>query len=255
MMNLKTMNRFQAAGTHLLFSGVVALLSAGLVFLLWYPGLLSDAGNVTNIYLLVLAVDVVLGPLITLTVFNPLKKELRRDLLIVVLVQMAALLYGLHVVFITRPVYLVFNRDLIHVVNANDISAGNLDKVSNPAYRGLPWFGPKTVAVRLPTDTQAQKEILQSMLSGRAGLQQMPQYYLPYAELQNAAAQGAQPLMELQAFNPNNVAAVEALLKKYEVQNREVGFLPVKARLKDLTVVLDKKTGAVLEMVDLQPWK
>ena len=74
------MNRFQACATHLLASGAAALLSSALVFLLWYPGLLSYASGVISIFLMLLWVDVVLGPLITLIVFNTKKKELKRDL-------------------------------------------------------------------------------------------------------------------------------------------------------------------------------
>lgn len=255
MINLKTMNRFQASAAHLLVSGTVALLSAALVFLLWYPGWLSYASGVASIFLIVLGVDVVLGPLITLIVFNPKKKELKRDLLIVVLVQLAALLYGLHTVFVARPVYMVFTVDRFEVVYANDISDGNLVKVTDPAYQGLPWFGPKTVAAKLPTDGKARTDILFSALSGGADVQQMPQYYVPYAELQRTAAQRAQPLTALHALNPGKTGGVDALLKKYEARKLEVGFLPLKAKTNDLAVILDKKTGEVLEMVDLLPWK
>jgi hypothetical protein len=255
MMNLKTVNRFQASAAHLLVSGVVALLSAALVFLLWYPGLLSHASGVSSIFLMLLGVDVILGPLITLIVFNPKKKELKRDLLIVVLVQLAALLYGLQTVFIARPVYMVFSVDRFEVVYANDVSEDDLSKVNNPAYQSLPLFGPKTVAARLPTDSKERNDILFSAVVGGADVQQMPQYYVPYAELQGAAAQRVQPLTALHTLNPDKTALVDSLLAKYTAQKIEVGFVPLKAKVNDLTVVLDTKTGEVLEIVDLLPWK
>lgn len=255
MLDLKTINRFQASAAHLLLSGVVALLSAALVFVLWYPGLFSHASGVANIFLLLLGVDVVLGPLITLIVFNTKKKELQRDLMMVVLVQLAALLYGLYIVFVARPVYLVFNVDRFDVVYANQLFEDELGKASDPAYRGLPWLGPKTVGARLPTDTKARNDILFSAVGGGSDVQHMPQYYVPYVELQSAAAQRAQPLAALHAWNSGKAAVVDALLKKYAAQKIEVGFVPLKAKVNDLSVVIDTKTGAVLEMVDLQPWK
>jgi len=62
-------------------------------------------------------VDVILGPLITLTVFNRSKprSELVRDLTVVGLIQLAALGYGLWTVFVARPVHLVFEYDRFRV--------------------------------------------------------------------------------------------------------------------------------------------
>lgn len=254
MTNLKNINRFQASAAHLLVSGAVALMSSALVFLLWYPGLLSYASGVTSIFLMLLGIDVTLGPVITLIVFNPKKKELKRDLLIVVLVQLTALLYGLHTVFIARPVYVVFAVDRFEVVYANDISDENLSKANNPAYQSLSWRGPKTVAARLPIDAKEREEILFSAVTGGDDVPQMPQYYIPYAEAQIAAARHAKPLTSLRNLNLDNVNAVDDLVKKYAAQNLEVSFVPLKAKTKDLAMVLNKKTGAALEMVDLRPW-
>ncbi|TAK90399.1 MAG: type IV pilin accessory protein [Burkholderiaceae bacterium] len=253
-MNLKTLNRFQASGAHLLASGGVALLSAALVFLLWYPGSLAYASGVASIFLMVLGVDVTLGPLITLIIFNPKKKELKFDLLVVALVQLAALFYGLHTVFVARPVYLVFNTDRFDVVYANDLSREDLNK-AGADNRNLSWFGPQTVAARLPDDAKARNAILFSAISGGADVQGMPQYYVPYTELQSVAAQRAQPLTALHDLNPDKTLGIDVLIKKYESQKIDAGFVPLKAKVNDLTVVLDKKTGTVLEMVDFRPWK
>lgn len=254
-MNLKRINRYQASLMHMLVSGVVALLSSALVFLLWYPGLLSDASGVLAIFLIVIGVDVVLGPVITLIVFNPKKKELQRDLLVVLLLQIVGLLYGLHTVFIARPVYVVFAIDRFDVVYANDILDEHLDKARNPEYQSLPWFGPKTIAARLPTDLEERKEILFSAVAGGPDVQQMPRYYESYAGLQDVAAQRARSLDELKTFNADRSAVVDAFSEKYVDKNIDAGFLPLKAKINDLAVILDRKTGAVLEIVDLMPWK
>ncbi len=240
---------------HLLVSGVVALLSSMLVFFLWYPGLLSYASGVLNVYLILLGVDVALGPLITLIVFNTKKKELQRDLLVVALLQMAGLCYGLYTVFIARPAYVIFVVDRFEVVYANDISDDHLAKATRPAYKSLPLFGPKLAAARLPADSQGRKEILLSAIGGGPDVQQMPQYYESYAEIQATAALRAQPLGMLRTLNIEKIAMIDSLSQKYAVSKTEVGFVPLKAKVQDLAVILDKKTGAVQEIVDLRPWK
>jgi hypothetical protein len=74
-------------------------------------------------FLIVVTVDVILGPLITLAVFNRAKPwtELRRDLVIVALIQLSALGYGLWTVFVARPVHLVFEYDRFRVVHAVEV--------------------------------------------------------------------------------------------------------------------------------------
>ncbi len=92
-MNLK--NRFYAFGLHILFSFLLLILALLLVFKLWYPAPLDQAMGVTEIFWFILGVDLILGPLLTFVVFNPKKKELKRDLIIIIVIQIAAYIYGL----------------------------------------------------------------------------------------------------------------------------------------------------------------
>ena len=82
-------DRFQASGIHLGLSLVIALLAAALVFGLWYPYPYREISGGRELFLIVVAVDVIVGPLITFAVFNRTKPwpELRRDLAIVALMQ------------------------------------------------------------------------------------------------------------------------------------------------------------------------
>ena len=125
-MNVK--NRFHAFGFHLLGSVILGLCAAALVFLVWYPNPLHKAAGVTHIFLLLLLVDVIVGPVVTLIVFNRAKPELRRDLVIVLLLQLSALAYGMYTVFVPRPAYLVFAADRFDVVYANDLESEQVGK-------------------------------------------------------------------------------------------------------------------------------
>lgn len=247
-------NRFHAFGWHLLVSLCVALLSAMLVFLLLYPGPLALASGVRDIYLLLLLVDVVLGPVITLIVFNPKKKELRRDLAVVVVVQLAALLYGLHAVYIARPVYVVFSMDRFDLVFANDFTEEKLAKVTKTDYQSLPLLGPEVIAARRPDDTKARNELLFGSLSGGDDLPQLPQYYLPYLEQKVDVLKRSQPLAVLKQFNQDKSSTVDTLVNKYAATKIDVAYLPLKGKVRDLVVIVNRNTGKVLEMVDLMPW-
>jgi hypothetical protein len=248
------LSRFQAFGGHLLVSAVVGIFSSALVFFVWYPNHLPFATGVTAIFIILLAVDVLIGPCVTLIVFNHSKKELKRDLAIVLLLQISALLYGMHTVFIARPVYYVFNVDRFDLVYANDLMSEKFEVVQNDVFRSTPWLGPKVIGALAPNDSQKRKEIMFSALAGGDDLPQLPQYYVPYIDLQNIAAQRAQPMSALRLLNLDNAEKVDALSKKYTAKNIDLGYLPLRGKINDLSVLLDRKDGSVLEIVDLRPW-
>ncbi len=253
MMKIRTVTRYKAFGWHLIFSTTIALFCASIVFYLWYPGLLAKASGVINIFMLLLIVDVVLGPIITLIVFNPLKKELKRDLFIVIAIQLIALTYGLYTVFVTRPVYIVFNSGAFDVVHANEISKENQDKATRQQFRYLSYFGPEYIAAHLPKDPKVAEKIILSAVSGGNDIQHLPEYYLPYIEAKDEVIKQLKPLSDLKTFNKDSIRQVNYLIERYETANTEVGFLPLKGKLQDLTVVISRSNGEILETKDLRP--
>jgi hypothetical protein len=253
MFFLKKINRLQAFGMHLAVSVSIAVMCFSFVFLVWYPGFLAYASNVTNIFLLLLLVDVVIGPVITLVIYNPLKKELSRDLIIVGIIQFSALLYGLHAVFIARPVYIVFNVGQFDLTYANDISEKNLKLASGGAYHSLPVWGPQLVSVVLPSDPKLLSAIIISSVMGTDQIQAQPQYFAEYTKQEIEIQKSLKPLETLHTFNKERTLAVTALIKKYQSQRIDVGYLPLLAKNHNLTLLIDRSSAEILETVDLKP--
>ena len=112
--------RARAAAIHLTISLALAALAGLLVFAVWYPYPYREISGGRELFILVVTVDVVMGPLMTLAVFNLSKprKELFRDLAVIAVLQIAALVYGLWTVAVARPVHLVFEIDRFRVVHS-----------------------------------------------------------------------------------------------------------------------------------------
>ncbi|MCH2041473.1 MAG: hypothetical protein MK185_12645 [Saccharospirillaceae bacterium] len=107
MLGLTHLNRYQAFGIHFLASLVVFAILTALIFFYWFPGILRVADPSWQQILIVIAgVDLVLGPALTLIIFNPAKKSLKMDLSIIAALQIAALAYGSYTVHNTRPLAL-----------------------------------------------------------------------------------------------------------------------------------------------------
>jgi hypothetical protein len=248
-------HRIRAFGVHLLWSVLVAAVSLALVFVVWYPGPLAAASGVGPIVLILLAVDVVVGPVITFTVFNPAKKNLKWDLAVVVALQLAALGYGLHTVFSARPAYVVFAADRFDVVYANDLTDDKLAKVTDPRFNSLPLWGPHVIAARRPASAKERNEIMFGALAGGDDVPQLPQYYVPLAEQRGQVIERLLPLDQLAEFNRGEADTVRKLLADMAAHPGGAAFLPVRGKTGDFTVIIGKASGELIRFVPLSPWQ
>ena len=139
----KALTRWKAAAIHLGICALIALAVFACMALLWYPQPYFEAVGGAKLALTIIGVDVVIGPLITLVVYNPIKKSLRFDLAVVALLQMGALVYGVYVVYMARPVYVVFNVDRFDVVGANELVPGDWQTLAPDEFKTLPLTGPR----------------------------------------------------------------------------------------------------------------
>ena len=248
------MNRFQAFGRHLAASLAVAAVCSVLVFLVWYRWPFPIATGVTKIFVLLLAVDVLIGPFITLVVFNPAKKELKFDLAVVVILQVCALIYGLHAVYAARHVYLVFSADRFDLVYANDLDENKLNEVRDVRFRSVPRWGTETIGALMPDDAKTRSDVLLSAMAGGGDLPQLPKYYVPYAELRGRVQSHVRPLEYLKRFNKGRVSEIEDIAKEFGSIGGGVGYLPLRGKVKDLTVIVRSDSAEILSIKDLEPW-
>src|SRR5215467_9623229 len=115
--------RLKAFTLHLLGSGCALTLVLGGLWLGWYrwPGWYLS--SVLHIVGIVVMVDLVVGPTLTLIVSNPGKSRrlLTRDIALIVTVQLAALVYGSVTLWSGRPLYYAFSVNSLECVQASDI--------------------------------------------------------------------------------------------------------------------------------------
>ena len=245
--------RLRAGLIHLSISATIALLVFLPIYFFWYPDVLYDYAGGRDLFLLIVSVDVTIGPLITTIVYVPGKWGLRFDLWVIGILQATALAYGVYVLFESRPAYIVFVKDRFELVRANEYPAGMLERPEAARWASLPWTGPRIVAAKLPTDP---KEQLQVMLEGIGGvdIHLKPKYYVPYDEVRAEARAKGGTIGLLRERNPAHAAEIDALLKSLGRREDEVRFLPLRAGRVDLAVVVDAKSGEILRISSLKPW-
>lgn len=244
-------DRLRASGIHFGLSLCIAALAAWLVFALWYPYPYREISGGRELFLIVIAVDVILGPIITFVVFNRTKPwpELRRDLVMVVLIQLAALGYGLWTVGVARPVHLVFEYKLFRVVHAIDVPVELLDKT--PAgITALPLTGPTLLSLRPFKDSKESMEATMAAVGG-AALSARPDLWQPYEAATAEIRREAKPVSDLKARLFTQASAIDAAVAATGRKPDSLAYLPLAGRKTFWTVFIDPANGHIVGFMPL----
>lgn len=232
---------------HLVISLCIALLVVSLVYGLWYPSPLAQAVGVTHIFLMLLAIDVILGPVLGFLVYKEEKKSLKFDLSIIILIQISALSFGIYNIAQARPAWIVFNTDRFELIRNTDLILS--EKKPETAFSHVGWFGPKWAAVKVASDVEQKNEDLFVEALGGISIAQRPERYIDIDEEKATLRKRALPLSGLYQYNDKQ--QVNTVLAKYPQANH---WLPMKALSIDMVVLINKEKAEVIKIVDLRPW-
>lgn len=243
-------SRWRASGIHLAISAAIGAVAVAIMLLAWYPGEYFRISGGSMLVLIMVGVDVGLGPCITLVIFDPAKgRRLLHDLAFIASVQVAALCYGAYIMFEARPAYAVFLTDRFDVISVVDLPADKRAAAVEPSFRDLPWFGPRLAVARMPKDDAARNEVVMAAFQGTDLLLE-PRYWAPYDEGRDLVLARAQPLDAFREVAPGNSAAIDAALADLGRKPDSVRAVGVNARQGMALMLLDAATAEPLRMID-----
>jgi hypothetical protein len=187
--------------------------------------------------------------------FQAGKPWLKFDLSVIALVQLAALTYGLMVIYDERPYFTVFALDRFFVLARQDVdlvqlaeaqAAGRLDD--------KPGRGPMLVVATRPTGAAFQKLLDETVFGGKPDIERRPEFWSRYEVEAAQVTRRAHPLAALQAARPHDRAKIAALQAKLGLAAERIAFLPMIAKNRDVALLVDATTGSPLDVVDVDPW-
>lgn len=241
--------RIKAFLIHLAISLTISSIFGYLVFGVWHYAPLAKAVGVSHIFLMMLAIDTILGPTLTLIIADEKKISIKFDLLSIALIQLIALSYGIYSIAINRPVFIAFDVFRFELVQANDIEKENKNELVHD-YQRLGLGYPKYVSVRPVANEQEKlQRLLKEMQMGLAPTMR-PSLYEPLSNQFPTIIAKSQTLSKLYQFNDKQ--SVDEVLKNYPTAT---AFIPLKAYEVDMTVLIDSKEEKIVTIVDLRPWK
>ena len=170
------------------------------------------------------------------------------DLTVIILIQLSAFCYGIYNIAQGRPVWIAYNVDGFELVRNNDLVDQNTQKAL-PQFQHPTWLKPKLVGVAFAKDAKTRNDDMFAEVMGGISLAQKPERYVEFSQVQTQMKQKAQSLDLLQKYNNPNL--VQNTLAQYPEAN---AFVPLKANEVDMTVLINKDQGEVVQIVDLRPW-
>lgn len=244
------LSRFQAFTIHLLISSAILGGFLSIVFFIWYPQPFFVVEGLVQIVWVLVGVDIVLGPALTLVVFKSGKPGLKRDMSIIAGIQILGFVYGAHTFFVERPAYAVmYDSDFFDVVSASSMKE-IAKSDATLAYSGV--GGPVIVYVDAPTEIDDLRNILEDMEKGGPSIDRRPEYFRPLEGYINKKFEFSRDLDELQKL-PGNEAEISKFKSEYGERVSGFAFFPITGKLTSRLLAIDKKTETVVDYVDINP--
>jgi hypothetical protein len=238
--------RFRAFSLHLLSSAAVLTLILGSLYLGWYrwPG--WHLTDVTRVVFVMICVDVVLGPSLTFIVANKNKsrRELTRDIGVIVVVQLCALIYGSVSLWSGRPLYYAFSENVLQLVQAYDIDSAEADtgRRQNPALAPHWYSLPRWIWAPLPDDSEERQKIVGSVVTGGDDVISMPKYFKPWEDGLPSLRTQLKPVDKVAYFAKSEKAKLKEKMKAAGLPDDQANTMPLTGRGHPLLAVFDPAT-------------
>ena len=237
--------RFTATASVLLLAFVV-------IRLLWFPGGYFLISGVGKLFLVLVAVNLVVGPGLSTLVYKPGKRGLKFDLIVIACVEIAILGWAMHEIQARQPAFLVFAVDRFELVSVSEVDP---EPLNNSQLATRPGIFPRLIYAELPTDVDVMNRLIdETVLLGMRDIDRRPEFWKPYAQGMSFIKEAAIPLSALLSVNDVRAGPINEWLARQELAADAYLYLPVKGRAADGTMILHADIGYPVDVLAIDPW-
>jgi len=246
------MSKVRAFLIHLSISATVVGAVFAVIFFAWYPEPYFQIAGTRKVVMVLLGVDLVLGPLLTLILFKSGKPSLVFDLSVIALIQLSALVYGTSIIFQERPYFVVFTVDRFMVVAKSDV---DLSRLVYEELKNKPWRGPIFAVANLPDSDEERQKLFTEVLDGKPDIDRRPEYWSPYADSVGEVMDRATALTDLKAKGEVIASEVEKVIQRHPNGDQLV-YLPIvsTAITRAFPLVLDSSGIYPVDFIGVDLW-
>ena len=247
-----TRDKLRAFGIHLGISLFIFSVLLYLVLVHWYPQPLFTTDGGWRAIRIITAVDLVLGPLLTLIVYRRGKPGLKFDLATIACVQLAALAAGVWIVHSEHPAVVALVERELYTVPTYRLREAGVD----PGTVGRRFHAgrPPLVVVDLPEDDEAYRMLLKrSVVEGRPLSTHADRYRditpATLAVLRAAAVDVDQYLARWPRYRDR----VEAFRRRHGPAADRFLYLELRSRYHWALAAFDPEARRIVDILDVPP--
>ena len=242
------MNRFKAFAIHLFISFVIFLILLYFILVQWYPEPLFSNDGGWRVIQIIAAVDLVLGPLLTLIIYKAGKPGLKFDLSMIALFQILALTWGIWTTYNERPAAIVYTVDFFTPVTAYQLKEQGIDANELKTY-GHEW--PILIYSDISKDKE-QEAYMKAFKTGKA-VYLLKEYYTKFSpKISDELKRDSMKLENYVEDKPQlQKLYQQSLLSTPDTNN--VSYLALHSRERWVTAVFDLDTMRIINTIDIEP--
>lgn len=240
--------KLRAGLIHLCISACIVGAVGALMLTWWYPQPWFQHDGGWTVYRLILLVDVVLGPLLTLIAYRRNKPGLKRDLGIIAALQLGALAFGVTTMLQHRPVFVVFAENNFFTVTWKEVQAATQDTARINGLARAAWSRElPLVYLQLPADPARRAALRHIQDSGGPPVPAQGDYYEAMSDAHWSAVLALSSDIEgLARGDPDIRGELERFRARHPGPLESFAFLPVVCRSGVLMLAFDRKTRAII---------
>ncbi len=244
------MNKPRAFLIHLSMSAAIVGIVCAVIFFAWYPQPYFDIVGAWSVLQILIGVDLIIGPLLTLILYKPNKPGLVFDLSIIAVIQLSALIYGTTVIYQERPYYVVFAIDRFEVLSRTEIDP---NAIPYDSLRKKPFIGPIFAVALFPDSEQERQKLLTDVFAGKPDLERRPEYWDIYERHTAGIIERAKPLTELANDRPDARNKIDFFTQSRTDADQLIG-VPIVGKKGAFCFVLNRNTQQPVGVIEFDPW-
>ncbi len=236
------MTRYLASFYHLLISLAIFVFLAYLVLFVWYPDFFYDIDGGWEGMRIIIAVDLVIGPLLTLIVFKAGKPGLKFDLTAIGLFQAMCLAAGTYIVYSERPLALVYYDGYFYSANNETYERNGLqppEGLKHPAF----------VYAQLPEDPIARADLLASYYRNETPAWSIREHYVALAPHMDEVMESSIPLEVVR--QQDEEGELDRWIAEVGGSAEDYNYYPLRSRFLDGFMVIRKSNREFMKPLDI----
>jgi len=242
------MTRFKAFAIHLAISLVIFFILLYFILVQWYPEPLFATDGGWRVIRIIVGVDLILGPLLTLIVFKAGKPGLKFDLTMIALVQFLALSWGVWTSYNERPAAVIYTLDFFTPVPGHQLAEYGMSAEKLKQF-GDEW--PILIYIDVP-----EKEL--SNVLSKALAEKKPLYL--YTEYYSKLSKEQAPVLKQSSMDIEKYVEDKPELKKIfqksilaNLAKTNISYLALHSREKWVTAIFDLDEMRIIDVMDIEP--